>query len=164
MEPSPSAPPSSSTLTNELRTGLNGGTVLSSTLVSPGMFSPWRGYDPSFASPGTALSGVTTTSGPQRRNAPVKNVGDTVTWVKGTHQISFGGSFDQINLFQQIEGTAVFPGITLGIATGDPINTGSTNIFTAANFPGATTTQLSQAANLYADVVGRVSSITRVLR
>jgi hypothetical protein len=149
------------TLVNELRTGLNGGTVLFFDLVSPGLFSPWKGYVPSFASPGTGLSGVTTTSGPQRRNAPVKNVGDTVSWVKGPHQITFGGSFDQINLFQQIEGTADFPGITLGVATGDPLNTGSTSIFTSANFPGATTTQLSQAANLYADVVGRVSSISQ---
>jgi hypothetical protein len=148
-------------LVNELRTGLNGGTVLFFDAVSPGMFSPWRGYNPSFASPGTALSGVTTTSGPQRRNAPIKNVGDTVSWVKGSHQLSFGGNFDQINLFQQIEGTGDFPGITLGVATNDPIFTGNTNIFTAANLPGATTSQLSQAANLYADVVGRVSSISQ---
>ncbi len=104
------------TLVNELRVGLNGGTVLFFDLISPGLFEPWRGYNPSFASPGTNLSGVTTNAGPQRRNAPVKNVGETVSWVKGPHQVSFGGSFDQITLFQQIEGSGLFPGITLGIA------------------------------------------------
>jgi hypothetical protein len=150
-------------LTNELRSGLNGGTVLFFDAVAPGQFAPWRGYNPSFASPGTGLSGVTTTSGPQRRNAPVKNIADTVTYVKGTHQLSFGGNWDQINLWQQIENNALFPTIAFGIATGDPIASGSTNIFTTANFPGASSTQLSNAANLYADVTGRVSSIGQSL-
>jgi hypothetical protein len=153
----------SPSLTNEFRAGLNGGTVLFFDLVSPGMFSPWGGFVPSFANPGTGLSGVTTTSGPQRRNAPVKNFGDTVSWVKGTHQFSFGGNWDQVNVYQQIEGSALFPGITFGVASGDPLTTGSTNMFTTANFPGANTTQLSQAANLYADVTGRVSNISQQL-
>jgi hypothetical protein len=151
------------TLTNEFRSGLNGGTVLFFDAVAPGQFAPWRGYNPSFASPGTGLSAVTTTSGPQRRNAPVKNIGDTMTYVKGTHQISFGGNWDQINLYQQIEGSALFPSIAFGIASGDPVASGSTNLFTTANFPGATSSQLSSAANLFADVTGRVSSITQSL-
>ncbi len=150
-------------VTNEFRSGLNGGTVLFFDLVSPGMFSTWKGFVPSFANPGTGLSGVTTTSGPQRRNAPVKNLADTINWVKGTHQFSFGGNWDQINVYQQIEGSSLFPGVSLGIATNDPIFTGSTNLFTTANFPGASSTQLSQAANLYADVTGRVSSISQSL-
>ena len=153
----------SSSITNEFRAGLNGGTVLFFDAVAPGQFTTWRGFNPSFANPGTALSGVTTTSGPQRRNAPVKNIGDTMTWVHGTHQVSFGGNWDQINLWQQIEGSALFPGIAFGIASGDPIFTGSTSIFTAANFPGASSSQLTSAANLYADVTGRVSSITQSL-
>jgi hypothetical protein len=152
-----------SRMTNEFRAGLNGGTVLFFDLVSPGMFSPWRGYVPSFASAGTALSGVSTTSGPQRRNAPVKNIGDTVTWLKGSHQLSFGFNYDQINLWQQILGSSEFPRISFGIASGDPVFTGSTSIFTAANLPGASSTQLSQAANLYADVTGRISGITTQL-
>ncbi len=150
-------------LTNEFRAGLNGGTVLFFDAVAPGAFSPWLGFNPSFANPGTAIASVTTTSGPQRRNAPVKNIGDTFTYVKGTHQISFGGNWDQINLWQQIVGSAQIPGIAFGIASGDPINTGATNLFTTANFPGASTSQLSSAANLFADVTGRVSSITQSL-
>lgn len=150
-------------LTNEFRAGLNGGTVLFFDAVAPGLFSTWRGYVPSFANPGTGLSGVTTTSSPQRRNAPVKNIGDTMNWVKGTHQISFGFNWDQINLYQQIEGSALFPSVAIGIASNDPIFTGSTSVFTTANLPGASSSQLSSAANLYADVTGRVSSITQSL-
>ncbi len=153
----------SSTLTNEARAGLNGGTVLFFDVVSPGMFAPWNGFVPGFANPGTGLSGVSTTSGPQRRNAPVKNIGDTLNWIHGSHQLSFGGNWDQINVYQQIEGTALFPQISFGIASNDPVFTGSTSIFTAANLPGASSTQLSNAANLYADVVGRVSNISQQL-
>ncbi len=150
-------------LTNEFRAGLNGGTVLFFDAVAPGLFSTWRGYVPTFANPGTALSGVTTTSSPQRRNAPVKNIGDTMTFVKGTHQISYGFNWDQINLYQQVEGSALFPGVAIGIAANDPIFTGSTSVFTNATLPGASSAQLTSAANLYADVTGRVSSITQSL-
>ncbi|MBZ5624442.1 MAG: carboxypeptidase-like regulatory domain-containing protein [Acidobacteriia bacterium] len=150
-------------MTNEFRAGLNGGTVLFFDAVAPGLFSTWKGFTPSFANPGTSLSNVTATSGPQRRNAPVKNIGDTVTLVKGAHQVSFGGNFDQINLFQQIVGRSMIPQITFGIASNDPIFNGSTNIFTPANLPGSTAAQQSQAANLYADVTGRVSQITQQL-
>ncbi|HLH19621.1 MAG TPA: carboxypeptidase-like regulatory domain-containing protein [Bryobacteraceae bacterium] len=150
-------------LTNEFRGGLNGGTVLFFDAVAPGLFAPWRGFVPSFASPGTSLSGVTTTSGPQRRNAPVKNVGDTMTFLRGSHVISFGGNFDQINLWQQIVGRGEIPSITFGIASNDPIFNGSTSIFNSSTLPGSTSTQQSQAANLYADVTGRVSQITQQL-
>lgn len=151
-------------LTNEFRAGLNGGTVLFFDAISPGMLSPWRGYQPSFASAGTTLAGVEGGNFlPQRRNAPVKDIGDTVSIMKGSHQISFGGNFDQINLWQQVEGRSLFPSISMGIANGDPVFTGSTSIFTAANLPGANSAQLSQAANLYADVTGRVSGITTQL-
>jgi Carboxypeptidase regulatory-like domain len=153
----------SPTMTNEFRGGVNGGTVLFFDAVAPGLFSPWRGFNPAFASPGTALSNVTTTSGPQRRNAPVKNIGDTVTMIRGSHQISFGGSFDQINLWQQIVGRGMIPAITFGVASNDPVFNGSTNIFSSANLPGSNATQQSQAANLYADVTGRVSAITQQL-
>ncbi len=151
----------SSRLTNEARGGFNGGTVLFFDAVNPGLFAPWRGYDPTFAAPGpNSLTAITATTAPQRRNAPVKNFSDTVSWVKGSHQFSFGGSFDQINVFQSISATGVIPRIAMGIASNDPIFTGATNIFNTANFPGANSTQLSQAAAMYADLTGRVSSTT----
>jgi hypothetical protein len=150
-------------LTNEFRAGLNGGTVLFGGAVSPGDFNTWRGYNPGFASPGTGLSGVSTYAGPSRRNSPVKNIGDTMTYVKGTHQFSFGGNWDQINLWQQSVTSALIPSIGFGIASTDPIFLGSTSLFTTANLPGATSSQLSQAANLFADVTGRVNTITKSL-
>jgi hypothetical protein len=148
-------------MTNEFRAGLNGGTVLFFDAVNPGVFSTWRGYGPSFAAPGpNALAAVSTTFAPQRRNAPVKNFGDTMSLVRGSHQITFGGTFDQINVFQQIYNSGEIPRITFGVASNDPVFTGSTSIFTAGNLPGASSTQLSYASAMYADLVGRVSSTT----
>jgi len=144
-------------LTNEAQAGLNGGTVLFfDSIGSPALFGTWRGYIPS----GTGLS-VTTNSGGQRRNAPVKNVSDTVSWVKGSHQFRFGGNYDQISLFQQIISSAVIPRVSFGVVNGDPIATGATSIFNTANFPGASSSQLSAAEALYASLTGRVNTITQ---
>ena len=146
----------SARLTNELRAGLNGGTVLFFDAINDGAFQPWRGYRPS-------LNYVTfsSTGSPQRRNGPYKEVGDTLSWVKGSHQISGGFTWSQVNLWQQIFGTESIPGISFGAATGDPLTTGSAAPFNiATNFPGASSSQISGAATAYSQLTGRVSSIS----
>jgi hypothetical protein len=146
-------------VTNEWRGGLNSGTLLfRHQIASPALFSEWRGYVPTF---GFTLSGITTTNNSSRRNSPVKDIADNVFVVKGQHQIAIGGTFTAINSWQQTVSSTVMPRIAFGLATNDPVNTGATNIFTATNFPGASTTQLSDAGALYAALTGRVSSITR---
>ncbi|MEO8369328.1 MAG: TonB-dependent receptor, partial [Candidatus Solibacter sp.] len=148
-----------SRVTNEWRGGLNGGTVLFFDAVgSSSLFSAWRGYRPVLP---FGLSDVSTATNSSRRNSPVKDLGDTVYVVKGSHQISAGGSFTQINSYQQTVASGVMPSITFGIVTNDPVNTGSTSIFTGTNFAGASTSQLTEASALYAAVTGRVSSIGR---
>src|SRR5262249_17956090 len=86
---------------------------------------------------------------------------DNVYIIHGSHQFTVGGTFTSVNSWQQSVSTTVMPRIAFGLATNDPINTGATSIFTAANFTGASTTQLSDAGALYAALTGRVSSITR---
>ncbi|MBK7601699.1 MAG: hypothetical protein IPJ07_25495 [Acidobacteria bacterium] len=39
------------------------------------------------------ISGATVSTGPSRRNAPVWQFSDTLTWTKGSHSMSFGGFF-----------------------------------------------------------------------
>jgi hypothetical protein len=149
----------SSHLTNEWRGGLNGGTVLFFDAIGgPGLFAQWKGYSPS----ATAMA-VTTRSSSSRRNSPVKDLADTVSYFRGAHQITFGGNFSQVNLYQQSIGTALIPGISMGISSIDPIHTGASDIFTTANLPGAVTGDLNNAASLYASLTGRVSSISRNL-
>ncbi len=147
-------------VTNEWRGGLNGGTVLFFDAINPGLYSPWRGYRPIFA---FGLSSVTTATSAQRRNSPVKEIADNVYMIHGSHQFSFGGSFTQINSFQQIAGTDAMPSISFGAATGDPIFTGAGAPFVTASFPGATSTQVNEARDLYVALTGRVSAITRNL-
>src|SRR5215467_2284952 len=84
-----------SRVTNEWRGGLNGGTILFFDAVgSPSLFDQWRGYQPTF---GFGLSNTTTTTNSQRRNSPVKEIGDNLYYVTGSHQFAVGGSFTQIN-------------------------------------------------------------------
>ena len=147
----------SARLTNELRTGLNGGTVLFFDAINDGLFSPWRGYRL------TSLTDthITTTSSPQRRNSPYKEVGDTVTWVKGSHQFSGGGTWSKVNLWQEIFGTESIPQMTFGAVTGDPLITGNSAPFNiAANFPGASSSQMSSMAAAYSQLTGRVNTIS----
>ena len=79
------------------------------------------------------------------------------------HLLNFGGSFTQVNTWTtSVNGTQIIPTIAFGVATGDPIITGATNMFTAANFPGASATDMqTNAPALYALLTGRVSAINR---
>ncbi|MBZ5583167.1 MAG: carboxypeptidase-like regulatory domain-containing protein [Acidobacteriia bacterium] len=149
-------------ITNELRAGLNGGTVLFFPEINPGLYNTWRGYRPVLG----FVSAVTTSTSAQRRNSPVKDIADNMSLLKGSHQIAFGGTFTQVNSWQQIASTDTMPSISMGVVSGDPIITGSTNMFTSTatgNFPSATSTNLSDAEALYAALTGRVSSISKQL-
>ena len=148
-----------SRLTNEFRSGMNRSvTLFRDQVSSDSLFSQWRGFSPSL---GFGLTGVASVSGSSRRNSPVKELHDDLSYAKGAHLLTFGGSFTQINFWQQTINNNTIPTISFGLATNDPINTGSTSIFTAANFPGSTSTDLSNAGALYALLTGRVSAIGR---
>jgi hypothetical protein len=36
---------------------------------------------------------------PERRNAPNESIADTLTWSKGAHSLSFGGTFTNVGLW-----------------------------------------------------------------
>ncbi len=144
-------------LTSEVRFGLTGGTVIFNNGISAADFAQWRGYSPGF---GFATNPFRVT-GQSRRNTPLKQGNANMTFAQGSHLWNFGGSFTQVNIWTTATTGAPFvPGINFGLAANDPINTGATSIFTTANFPGATATNLSDAGALYALLTGRVSSIT----
>lgn len=146
-----------SRLTNELRIGANGGTVLFYDLAgSDALYNQWKGFVPSFGYFGP----VTTTTGVSRRNAPVKDLSETLSWVKGPHQFSFGGTYTSIATWQQSIGSETLPGISFGMATGDPATTGSTAWLNTTNLPGITSGDLSSAGSMYAALTGRISSVS----
>jgi hypothetical protein len=140
--------------TSEIRFGMSSGNVLFFNDVTPDLFSPWRGYAPNMAGYVTVPYNANTFS---RRNNPVKQLNGSTSWIKGSHLVNLGGSFSQINEWTASWGTQVIPRISFGVQSTDPI----LSIFNAANFPGASASDLTNAENLYALLTGRVSAITR---
>ena len=80
----------------------------------------------------------TASTAPQQRTNPTIDVSDTLTWLKGSHSLSLGGSFTHIGLWAWNQ--TVVPTIGFGIATGDPGNA----MFNTTNFPFLTYTAYVQ--------------------
>ena len=96
-----------------------------------------------------------TSNSPSWRKAPTYSVEDSVTWNRGAHNIQAGGNLLISNASSS--GQTMVTGITVGFNTDfDP----AAGMFTTANFPGASSAQLSAARDTYAWLTGRVSAIT----
>ncbi|HKE24329.1 MAG TPA: TonB-dependent receptor [Bryobacteraceae bacterium] len=150
-------------LTNELTGGIQGGANALGDGLSPADYGIWNGYLVNFTtSTGTYMTnpynGNYTNYAP--RSTPVYQINDNVSYLKGNHLFNFGFNFTQVNAWQAAANSSLLNTITLGQATGDPDNTGATSLFTTTTLPGASATQLSDAANLYSLIAGRVASVT----
>ncbi len=149
----------SSNITNELTGGIQGGANALGSGLSPADYGIWKGYLVSFAGYTTnPYNGNYTGYAP--RSTPVYQLNDNVSYLKGKHLFNFGFNFTQINAWSASSNSSLLNTVALGQATGDPDNTGATSLFTTTTLPGASATQLSDAANLYAILAGRVSSVT----
>ncbi len=101
----------------------------------------------------TNANGATITPSPQSRNAKTLDITDNLTWLKGAHSITLGGQVSFYSVW--LKNSTTVPTANFGVTTTDPAST----FFNAANFPGASSTQLTAAQNLFALLTGRVSSI-----
>jgi hypothetical protein len=95
----------------------------------------------------------TASTAPQQRENPTIDISDTVTWLKGAHNISFGGQFTHIGLWAYNQ--TVVPQVNFGLATGDPADA----MFNTTNFPNASNTNLADARALYSVLTGRITAI-----
>ncbi len=146
-----------SNLVNEVRFGMTGGATQFFPSNNPDMFSDYGGYGLGMS----AFRGIAnpySTAANSSREGSTRVLEDTVTWQKGKHSVNFGGSFIQADVW--LKNQQFVPTLGMGIVTGDPADA----MFTTANFPGASTTDLSNARNLYAVLTGRISSINRNAR
>lgn len=143
----------SSTVVNEARFGLTGGTVVFFPEVSPGSFAPFGGVAPIF--PG-ALSNPESFDSNQRRNSPVQQFNDNLSWTKGSHNYNFGAAYNKATSFFQSSGGSLIPEVSFDVVTADP----ATSIFSSANFPGADATTIANARGIYAMLTGRLSQAT----
>jgi len=147
-------------LVNEARAGLTGGTVLFFPDINAGQFANQGGFAIGTSATSTTtgfgvfagLTNPTVSNGPERRNAPVWDFADSVTWTRGAHSFSFGGQFTQAGLW--ISDQNVVPTLTFGMVNGDPANT---LINTA--LAGQSDTVINSAKALYAILTGRISTI-----
>jgi hypothetical protein len=148
----------SNSLVNEIRGTLgNGGIAIFGQEANPALFSHTRGNALDFP----FISDPFTRSTQSRRHTPVLSLYNNLTWTHGQHATTMGGSITRIKSYQDSIGRQAIPLVTFGIAANDPVNTGATSIFTAANFPGSSPAQRTDAGSLYALLTGRVSAITR---
>lgn len=146
-----------STIVNEARFGLTGGTVLFFPNVNKGHFTGSLANQDGFTlnmNGAVGITNATVSAGPSRRNAPVWQFTDTLNWTRGSHSMSFGGTFSHINFWSWAQ--TVVPTIALGVDASDPANA----MFNTTNFPGASNTDLTNARGLYATLTGRVTAVT----
>jgi hypothetical protein len=143
----------SSRIVNELRAGLQGGTITFYPEVDASQFANQQGFNLGLNAV-TNLTNATVVSNPNRSNTPVKNINDNLSIARTAHNLNFGWSFSQINRWA-VSQTPI-PSVTFGVDTTDPASA----MFTTASFPGASATDLTNARNIYAVLTGRITAIT----
>lgn len=148
-------------LVNEATYGFQGGTTQFFTNVTRNSFDcSTPGCTAGFAMNllsigGNTLTGPASTTAPSTRYTPVTNFDNTLTWLRGRHTVSFGGSFTKY--YGKNWDQTVVPTIDFGVASTDPAFSFLSN---SANYPGGlNTTQQGFARNLYALLTGRVSQV-----
>jgi len=98
---------------------------------------------------------------PWDRNNPVLQVQDNLSWIKGRHTMTLGGSMMHTSFWETSWGNAGVLNYSIGVATGDPI----TSVINNAALPflrsgSSGTTDVSNAQSLYAVLTGRLSRIS----
>ena len=145
----------SSTMVNELRGGWQWSPNDFFANITPAQFGNQDGHALSFP----IGTGPTAEHSPQPRNTTTWSVENSLSWLRGSHNFTFGGSY--AGILNRQNAYTVVPRINLGFdATTDP----AAGMFSSANFPGATNAQLNEARALYALLTGRVTSIPATAR
>ncbi|PYR33840.1 MAG: hypothetical protein DMF93_24410, partial [Acidobacteria bacterium] len=94
----------------------------------------------------------------QSREASTWVAEDTATFIRGKHSVTFGGSMVQADVW--IKQQTIVPTATFGVLATES----ASQMFTGANFPGASQADITQAQNLYAMLTGRINSLTGTAR
>ena len=145
----------SSNMVNELKGGGRWGPGYFGDLNSDGpqTFADQGGYALALGNVGNTLTNWYTQTGQSWRSAYSWQIDDTLSWQKGTHSLSMGGSayFGRVWVRNQ----TMAPAINFGVLDQDPANA----LFAEANFPGSSTGQRDNAEALFGLLTGRVTSI-----
>jgi hypothetical protein len=150
-----------SNLVNEFKVGGSGGATLFSPEIGPAQFggtsvADMGGYFLDINDVG--ISGAASTGSYSAREASTRIMNDTLSWLKGTHNIQAGFAYTRADVW--VENQQFVPTIGFGVSSQDPAQ----DLFTTSNFPGASNAQLGDARELYAMLTGRVDAVTGELR
>jgi hypothetical protein len=153
----------SQNLVNEFQVGGSGGATLFSPEIAPSQYGGTSVADQGgfFLDINGDELGITNASGSSSysaREATTRIMDNTLNWLKGSHNIQIGASFTQADVW--LENQQHVPTITFGVDSNDPVD----DLFSSANFPGASGAQLDVARELYATLTGRVLAINGELR
>jgi hypothetical protein len=150
-------------LVNEAHFGASGGATQFSPELSPKLFGgntfgDQGGYFLNFGNGccGSGNSALTNGGGSgafSAREAATLVYEDQLNWLRGKHAFAFGGGLTQARVWLQNQ--QVVPEMRFGLITGDP----ALSFITAANLPGASAAQVTNAQALYAMLTGRITSI-----
>ena len=144
-------------IVNEIRFGATGGATKFFPEMNAGMFDSFG----SLALQISAFKSITNpyqTAANSAREGSTKVIEDTVNWMKGKHSISLGFNYTRADVWYDQQ--TYVPTASFGVVTGDPADA----MFNTTNFPGASSTDLTNARNLYAVLTGRVSALARNAR
>ena len=153
----------SPTLVNEARAGMSGGPSRFNPSASAATFSGSVANQGGFAlninnAIGNSITNPYVVTAPSRRNPKFQTVSDTLNWTRGAHSLSFGGQYTEVKLTYNAQ--TLVPTINFGVNTNDPAN----GLFVAGNFQGASSTDITNARNIYAVLTGRVTAINATAR
>ncbi|HEX8029339.1 MAG TPA: hypothetical protein VF491_12790, partial [Vicinamibacterales bacterium] len=145
-------------LFNEFRVGGSGGATFFSPELAKDMWSNLNGYRLNFngacCGTGAALTNPSLAATPSAREASTKVLENTTTWLKGNHNVQFGGTLVQADVW--LENSTLVPTANFGINTSEAADA----IFNATTLPGASAADITQAKNLYAMLTGRITTLT----
>ena len=155
-------------IVNEARYGFAGGTTqfypdnvrAQFDCTDPGCQGPFNlDFTDRIGGGGRDLTSATTVNGPSSRYVPDAVYEDTVTWLKGVHTLSFGGSYTMVKFENWDNPGGVVPAILFATNSNDPAYAMLSE--TSGNYPGGiNSTQAGYARNLYAILTGRVNQIS----
>jgi hypothetical protein len=151
-------------IVNEARVGYSGAPVKFFDEFSVDMYTGpvanTNGFHLTFPNLTSSLTGPAIgTATPSSRDATDLSFDDTLTWLKGSHNITGGASYTMYKVW--LKNQRLVPSLGFGLLNDDP----ALAAFSAANLQAATgvnptTDELNAARSLFALLTGRVNSIT----
>jgi len=136
-------------MTNEFRFGFQRAPV---SFAYGNMFTETGGAQVAYSTVTSPIQ--TTTNLPQGRNTPERQFIDNYAWVKGTHQMRFGGEYRWL-LADSYFWNTVYPRVSLGTNPANPNN------LSTATLPGISAAELTLANSIFSDITGMLGSIAQ---